>query len=160
MKIDFSQKVTDLDGQPVDVTDLPKVILKRENLDLFSEAEQAKYEQVGAHWKLFKNHIKYMTLKSLSIQALSELREEDRSVDQVKKFERGMLAIRIHDSNGECEVTVDELSDLKGLINRVANNVIVAKAFNLIEGAKKSDEEVKPELPTEKPKAVAENSEL
>lgn len=84
---------------------------------------------------LDKSDIPDLTLKKVAVDALHTVLPGDESLAPAKKYERGKLAKKIYEVNGEpLDVSVEELTELKTLIARAYGPLVVVQAFDMIEG--------------------------
>jgi len=105
MKIDFSQSIRQLDGTPM--------IVMNPDGSIASD---------------------FSTLAKISVHALNLLMPGDENVAPTKKFERGLLAIKIYEATEPVDMaSAEQVSDLKSLIGRSFGSLIIARAFDIIE---------------------------
>lgn len=73
------------------------------------------------------------TLKLACVEAL--MREHaNEQISGKEKFERAILAEKIHKAKGFCEVTSEEITQIKELVGRAWPPVVVLPAYKLLEG--------------------------
>jgi len=89
-----------------------------------------------------KPEIVDLTLKNCLAGALMHTPVEERRPDANKRISRFMLATEIH-KNDEIELGLDELGDLKMLINDRYNTPVAAAAMMLLDPAKRKKKEKK-----------------
>lgn len=78
-----------------------------------------------------------LTLKTIATEALNALMQGDESLSFDEKSQRGKLARKIYESNGEpCEISVEQLANLKPLVGRMYAPPICAQVDEMIEGSK------------------------
>lgn len=75
------------------------------------------------------------TLRQIAVGALHAVLQGDELLPPAKKYERGKLAKKIYEANGEAfDISAEELADLKTLIARAYGPLVVVQAFDMIEG--------------------------
>lgn len=77
--------------------------------------------------------IKDVTLKSVSVEALLAMFEDERSLSGNEKAERYVLATRIY-ANNLLDLTVEEVAKVKHLIGKGYGALIVGQAWEMLEG--------------------------
>lgn len=73
-----------------------------------------------------------VTLRSVSVNSL--LKDEPNASGKIK-LTRYLLAKRIHESNGDEEISVKEAALLQKLIGKTYNPLVVGQALPLLEGS-------------------------
>lgn len=104
MKVNFSQKLTQINGQPLLDADAP-------NED--------------------GNSIKQATAKSVVVNALMFPDTTDSGEGKLKKWN---LANRIYSSDREVEISVEEANVIKKSVGKSFGPVVVGPVYNLLEG--------------------------
>ena len=75
-----------------------------------------------------------MTLSSVCVTALVTLSQDDQNVDAKTKYDWGHLANQIYGKN-ELELSTEQIVLLKNRIGKLYGPLIVAQAWDLLEGA-------------------------
>lgn len=81
----------------------------------------------------------YMTLGSISIQALNNIREQDKNLPADKKIHRATLSMLIHDAykNGKNEgivdVTIEEIALIQELLTPLFGPLPLLRADNIFD---------------------------
>ena len=72
-----------------------------------------------------------MTLKKVICDALSQV---DSEKCRMSKFERSELAIRIYQSKGQFEITVEEMADVKAVVDKAWPPIVINQVYKILEG--------------------------
>lgn len=78
---------------------------------------------------------KDLTLKSACVNALFVELQDERTSGK-DKLERYALALKIHNSNDEVELKVEEFALLKNRVGKLYLPLIVGRVYEIIEGKK------------------------
>lgn len=124
MKIDFSKKVIGFDGTKI-----------------YKDSKQAKTDtgkrlflEDGTTPIMIPNE-EIATLADICKKALLQLLLTDRELGGEMKFEYAQLAERIY-KGGECEVTAEEITLMKGRIGKMFEPMVVSFCYKNFESAK------------------------
>jgi len=124
MKIDFNQELKDVEGKSLSTPTKYKINDRTGELSIGDD---------GQYIILEKSPIK---LSTICINALmSNKQNEDISGEE--KVSRYILASKIKQSKGLCEVSSEEIVKIKQLIGTFMSTMIVGASFNLLEGKNK-----------------------
>ena len=78
-----------------------------------------------------------ITLKFVSIHALTGLYEDEKNIAPEKKFERGLLAQKISAADGPMKLTAEEIADIKLVIGKAYGPWVIAQAWPMLDPAEK-----------------------
>jgi hypothetical protein len=133
VEIDFKQPITNY-GKPIEITKLPLFIEDPSVITKLSDEDAHKYLPEGGRLKLGDEFREYMTLKSLTIQALSTMMEGDERTSPLDNYNLGRIGHKIHEANGgPVELNAEEVSALKPRISRIATPPIWAQASDMLD---------------------------
>jgi len=85
--------------------------------------------------KPLKDKGKDLTLKDVSTNAV--LGNYDEKIDGEEKLKRFLLATKIYESNGELELTIDEVKMIKDLIAKGYSILVTGRALQILDPHKK-----------------------
>lgn len=74
------------------------------------------------------------SLKEVVLKALLDDLRGDEHQTGKDKFDRALLAQRVHHSEGEADVTAEEIATMKERIGRAFSPLLVLGAWNALEG--------------------------
>lgn len=117
MKIDFTQQLTNLAGKPLQIVE-----------------EMPPCPSCGFKSVIIDKDNK-MTLKFAAIESLhsSFSDREEQNITGVDRERRGLLARRIYANPEEIDLTTEEISEIKKVIGKKYNPMIVAQAWKMLE---------------------------
>lgn len=78
-----------------------------------------------------------VTLKFAAIHALTGLYDDEKGLQPEKKFERGMLAQKISESDKPIQLTAEQVAMIKQLIGKAYGPWVIAKAWPMLDPAEK-----------------------
>jgi hypothetical protein len=76
---------------------------------------------------------KPFTLKAAVVQALLTPFEDEKSLDGVKKFERGELASKIYNADGVVNLKAEEVTLAKELVAKLFSTFVVWQAWKMLD---------------------------
>ena len=82
-----------------------------------------------------KMNDKPLTLRSASVEALLIPKQGDSGTDKAKSY---ALAMKIHQSNGQVDLTIDEAAELKKRIGENMTPLVVGQAWEMLDPKIKS----------------------
>jgi len=109
MKIDFSQVLRGLNGDPV--------------------REPGKDE----------GDLVDVTLKTMTYRALTSQSEDQKNMKPEEKYKRGKLAEKVFASEGLLELKIEEVAQIKEQIGKIFPIIIVAPAWDMLEDKGEED---------------------
>ena len=83
-----------------------------------------------------KDKEKDLTLKDVSANALLG-NYQDEKIDGEEKLKRFLLATKIYESNGELELSIDEVKMTKDLIAKGYSTLVTGRALQILDPHKK-----------------------
>ena len=108
MQVNFLIEIEDLDGQPIPTVD--------------NDGKPTN---------------KNVTLKSISVNALQNITQEDAKMTGEEKVKRFTLAEKIYKADAPIDVSAKDVVTLKELIGKMYAPLIVARAWEILEPAPK-----------------------
>lgn len=108
MKVDFTIEIENLEGMPIPITEMN---------------ESGKEKKTG----------KNVTLKSVSVNALYSMLEDEKKLSGEDKVKRHIIAEKIYKSTGAIDIKAKEIVLLKELIGKIYSPLIVARSYELLE---------------------------
>lgn len=82
-----------------------------------------------------------LTLRSVSVFALIMAYEDERNLAATTKFERGLLAQRIHSAKKPMKLKADEVKTVKDLVGKAFGAMVVLAAWPLLDPAERRSDE-------------------
>lgn len=137
MAFDLTGLILNYDGSKIEITDLTLAV----ELDSFEaavqEEDRPKYQKSGKFMVLKTDFRKFLTIKRAIAIAVAHVdQEEDKTLSLDKVCSRGHLSLRVQNSNGECELSVEEIVEIKKLVRRKygpVSPVIVSQVYDVID---------------------------
>ena len=77
--------------------------------------------------------IKDLTLRSVTVEALLAAFDDERSLAGKDKAERYLLATRVHASQGDLDLSVEDIVKIKQLIGKGYGPLVVGQAWSMLE---------------------------
>lgn len=125
MKIDFNQSLSGLDGEPLKDP-------KKYKLNQFGQLA------IGEDGLAIVLEYEPVTLSKICCEALMG-NKPNEEISGDEKLSRYILAMKIRQAKGLCEVTADEIVKIKKLVGEFMKTLVVGAAFELLEGKGKKD---------------------
>ena len=73
-------------------------------------------------------------LRYVSVEALLATYQNELDISGEEKLKRYTLATKVQDSNGACDVTIEEVALIKELIGKCFSPLTVGRSYALLEG--------------------------
>jgi hypothetical protein len=148
MKIDFSQVLTDLEGQPLKWLDyrdsFVQVLQIAAQQEIITPEQFAKIrEMIGA-----KEDDAPLTLERLTVSALLMVKDKEQGDVGKAKYERHKLIQKIHKAKRPVTISSEQVTALKEAVgNSTFNCWVTGQGWDLLEGTKPADDEEDAETP-------------
>jgi hypothetical protein len=89
--------------------------------------------------KTVKDNEQEVTLRLLSVGALSATYQDEQNLSPTDKFKRGDLATKIYNSTEPVALKSEDVTMLKTVIGKAYGPLIVYKAYQLLDAGEKTD---------------------
>jgi hypothetical protein len=73
-----------------------------------------------------------INLKTVCVNALLAQFRDETDIDGIEKVKRYKLSTKIYDSNGNIDLSSEEISLIKKLVGKAFSTIIVGQAFDML----------------------------